>query len=331
MKTIKVIIKSIIVVAITALLAGWYFIIGPHSDLEGKDFNLESNGLWLQHAWVGNEQETAVIEDLALKLAKYDIKYVYVHTGPFDSDGTIPEERYKFASEFLKILKAKNPDIVALAWVGQVRSELDIDDSIIRKNITTTCGELISETGFDGIHYDIEPIAHEDTAFLTLLEETRTELGDSAFISVATDEWQPSLLSDLAGEILDQDIKSYWETDYFKSTAETADQIVIMTYDTSLGETEHYEWLVEQQIIYLTQILVDSDAQLLIGIPTYEDDKESFDPEVENMETGLKGVVQGLNNKRTNVSVFTGVAIYADWETDESEWGIYENLWQGIQ
>ena len=331
MKTIKVIIKSIIVVAITALLAGWYFIIGPHSDLEGKDFNLESNGLWLQHAWVGNEQETAVIEDLALKLAKYDIKYVYVHTGPFDSDGTIPEERYKFASEFLKILKAKNPDIVALAWVGQVRSELDIDDSIIRKNITTTCGELISETGFDGIHYDIEPIAHEDTAFLTLLEETRTELGDSAFISVATDEWQPSLLSDLAGEILYQDIKSYWETDYFKSTAETADQIVIMTYDTSLGETEHYEWLVEQQIIYLTQILVDSDAQLLIGIPTYEDDKESFDPEVENMETGLKGVVQGLNNKRTNVSVFTGVAIYADWETDESEWGIYENLWQGIQ
>src|SRR3989339_141404 len=330
MKTIKVIIKSIIVVAITALLAGWYFIIGPHSDLEGKDFNLESNGLWLQHAWVGNEQETAVIEDLALKLAKYDIKYVYVHTGPFDSDGTIPEERYKFASEFLKILKAKNPDIVALAWVGQVRSELDIDDSIIRKNITTTCGELISETGFDGIHYDIEPIAHEDTAFLTLLEETRTELGDSAFISVATDEWQPSLLSDLAGEILDQDIKSYWETDYFKSTAETADQIVIMTYDTSLGETEHYEWLVGQQLIYLTQILVDSDAQLLIGIPTYEDDKESFDPEVENMETGLKGVVQGLNNKRTNVSVFTGVAIYADWETDESEWGIYENLWQGI-
>ena len=330
MKPIKRIIKFGIIAGGLALFLAWYFMIGPHGNLEGKDFNLKSNGLWVQHAWVGNEQETAVVEDLALKTAKYDIKYVFVHTGPFDSDGTIPEERYKFASEFLKILKAKNPNVIALAWVGQVRSELDIDDADIRENITTTCEKLISETGFDGIHYDIEPIAHDDTAFLTLLQETRNELGEDAFISVATDEWQPSFLSDLAGEILDKNITSYWETDYLKATAEIVDQIVIMTYDTSLGQIEHYEWLVEQQVIYLTQILNGYDTELLIGIPTYDDDKESFDPKVENMESGLKGIIQGLNNKRTEVSIFTGVAIYADWETDDAEWSIYENLWQGL-
>jgi len=330
MKFVKRFLKYAILTALLVVFLAWYFLIGPHGNLEGKDFNLKSNGLWVKHAWVGNEQETAVVEDLALKLAKYDIEYVFVHTGPFDSDGTIPEERYKFASEFLRILKAKNPDVIVLAWVGQVRSELDIDDADIRENITTTCEKLISETGFDGIHYDIEPIAHDDTAFLTLLQETRAELGEDTFISVATDEWQPSFLSDLAGEILDKDITSYWETDYFKATAEIADQIVIMTYDTSLGEIEHYEWLVEQQVIYLTQILNGYDTELLIGIPTYDDDKESFDPLVENMESGLKGIIQGLNNRRAEVSVFTGVAIYAEWETDDAEWGIYEKLWQGL-
>ena len=311
------------------LFLGWYFLVGLHESFEGKDFNTGNNGLWIKHAWVGNEQEESVVEDLALKLAKYDIKYVYVHTGPIDADGTIPEERYKFAEEFLQILTTKNPDVVPLAWLGQLRSEVDIDDPEIRTSIVETCEKLISETGYAGIHYDIEPIPHEDQAFLDLLQETREKIGEAP-ISIATDEWQPSLISDVVGVILEQEITSYWETDYFQSTAEIADQIVVMTYDTSLSDPEHYEWLVEQQVIYLSQMLAPAGKELLIGIPTYEDDKDSFDPKVENMETGLNGVIAGLNNKRTTRDTFPGVAIYANWETDESEWDVYEKLWQGL-
>jgi len=328
-KALKNILKYTIALSLLLLFLGWYFFIGLHGNLEGKDFNTGENGLWIKHAWVGNEQDTEVIEDLALKLAKYDIKYVYVHTGPIDADGTIPEERYKFAQEFLQILTEKNPDIVPLAWLGQIRSEVDIDDPKIRANIVETSKKLISETGYKGIHYDIEPIPHDDQSFLDLLQETRDAIGEST-ISIATDEWQPSLISDVASIILKQEIKSYWETTYFQAAAEIADQIVVMTYDTSLSDPEHYEWLVEQQVIYLSQLLAPYGKELLIGIPTYEDDKESFDPEVENMETGLIGIIAGLNNKRTTRDTFTGVAIYANWETDESEWDIYEKLWQGL-
>ena len=306
------------------LFAIWYFIVGAHNDLKGGDFNTAENAIWIKHAWVGNEQSQEVIEDLALKLAKYDIKYVYVHTGPFEADGTVPDDRYAYAQEFLDILKNKNPDIVPLAWLGQLRSELEIENEEVRANITALCEKLLSETGFEGIHYDIEPITDDDEAFLTLLSETE------GFISVATDEWQPKLISDVVGVIIDQEITSYWQTDYFQRTAELADQIVVMTYDTSLGDPEHYEWLIEQQVIYLTQYLSDYDAELLIGIPTYEDDKESFDPEVENMETGIKGTIQGLNNKRTVVETFTGLSIYANWETDSSEWATYQELWQSL-
>lgn len=329
-KGIKQLIKYTLFFAILSLAAGWYFIIGPHNQIPGEEFNIDKNGIWIKHAWVGNEQDQSVIEDLALKLAKYDIKYAYIHTGPFDSDGTVPDERYAHAQEFLEILTNKNPDIVPLAWLGQLRSELEIDSPEIRQNITDLCQKLLTETGFQGIHYDIEPIASDDEAFLDLLSETKESLGENSFISVATDEWQPKLISDIVGTIIDQEITSYWETQYFQRTAEIADQIVVMTYDTSLKDPEHYEWLVEQEIIYLTQYLADYDVELLIGIPTYEDDKESFDPEVENMETGLNGVIQGLNNKRTVVETFTGVAIYANWETESSEWSDYEQLWQSL-
>ncbi|HAU40400.1 MAG: hypothetical protein UV80_C0006G0008 [Candidatus Peregrinibacteria bacterium GW2011_GWF2_43_17] len=329
-KLLKKLIRYTFLVAVTVLILGWYFVVGPHGDLEGKDFNTGENGIWIQHAWVGNEQDPQAVYDLALKLQKYDIKYIYIHTGPFDTDGTIPEERYKFAKEFVQFLKEKNPDLIPLAWVGQVRSELEIESEEIRANIVETCEKLIIETGFAGLHYDIEPIPHDDEYFLTLLEETREAIGENVVISIATDEWQPSMISDVVGMILDEDIKSYWETTYFKDVAGIADQIAVMTYDTSLTDPEHYEWFVEQQVIYLTQILAGYDTELLIGIPTYEDDKESFDPLVENMETGLNGIITGLNNKRTIADVFTGVAIYAEWETSESEWNIYEKLWQGL-
>ncbi|MBU1019563.1 MAG: glycosyl hydrolase family 18 protein [Patescibacteria group bacterium] len=327
LRTLKQIVKYTIGLSLLLLFLAWYFFVGPHSQLEGSDFNLEKNGLWIKHAWVGNDQDRAVIEDLALKLAKYDIKYVYVHTGPFDADGTVPDERYQYAEEFLNILKAKNPDVVPLAWLGQLRSELEIDSPEIRANITDLCQKLIQETGFEGIHYDIEPITHDDTAFLDLLAETRDTLPET-MISIAADEWQPKLISDVVGVIMDQEVKSYWQTDYFREAAQYADQIVVMTYDTSLAQPDHYEWLVEQEVIYLSEILKDTDAELLIGIPTYEDDKESFNPEVENMETGLNGLIKGLNNKRTELETFTGVAIYANWETDSEEWATYQELWQ---
>lgn len=329
-KLIKKLIRYAFLIAVCATILGWYFVIGPHGGAPGKDFNTGENGIWIQHAWVGNEQDPQAVYDLALKLQKYDIKYIYIHTGPFDADGTIPEERYKFAKEFLRLLKEKNPNLIPLAWVGQVRSELEIESEDVRKNIVAVCEKLITEIGFNGLHYDIEPIPHGDEYFLTLLGETRVAVGENIIISVAADEWQPSTLSDIVGLILDENIKSYWETTYFEDVAKIADQIAVMTYDTSLTDPEHYEWFVEQQIIYLTQILAEYDTELLIGIPTYEDDKEGFDPLVENMETGLNGIIAGLNNKRAAADVFTGVAIYADWETSEQEWDIYEKLWQGI-
>ena len=39
------------------------------------------------------------------------------------------------------------------------------------------------------------------------------------------------------------------------------------------------------------------------------------------------GVINGLNNIRSEEENFAGVAIYPYWEIDENEWAVYEKLW----
>jgi hypothetical protein len=67
--------------------------------------------------------------------------------------------------------------------------------------------------------------------------------------------------------------------------------------------------------------------QVFIGIPAYEESKEGFDPKIENVKNGLKGIIKGLNNMRSEVDNFEGVAIYPYWEISDEEWKTYNDLW----
>jgi hypothetical protein len=49
---------------------------------------------------------------------------------------------------------------------------------------------------------------------------------------------------------------------------------------------------------------------------------------VETPEHALPGVVAGLRGAGGG-GTFAGVAIYAEWTTDESEWRTYDRLWRG--
>jgi len=48
---------------------------------------------------------------------------------------------------------------------------------------------------------------------------------------------------------------------------------------------------------------------------------------VENPENALVGVVAGLRGLGAG-GTFEGVALYAEWTTDEAEWAAYERLWR---
>ncbi len=64
-----------------------------------------------------------------------------------------------------------------------------------------------------------------------------------------------------------------------------------------------------------------------LGVPTYEDDVAWHIPSTENAVTALTGIRSGLAALASPREAIRGVAIYADWTTDENEWAAFDSIW----
>jgi hypothetical protein len=314
---------TIVGVFLILILLFWIFVIGISSNQPGHAFNSGHNAVWLGHKWVGELKTKSEIQDLVNTLKKHDIDTVFLHSGPLEIDGTVDPDTYKYALAFLENAKLFSDDIQYQAWLGQLRSEIDLSDSDVRKNIADQSFIMTEILGFDGIHFDIEPVWDEDMDFIKVLEETDSKISSDKKISVALAEYIPSSVIWFAGGI--HEFNNYNSEVNFTNVAKYADQIAVMVYDTSIDRDWLYRWLVKEQTIQTTHLL--KNTELFIGIPAYEDVKDSFNPEVENIGNALSGVIAGLNNIRSNEDSFAGVAIYSYWEISEDEWNTYDELW----
>ncbi len=308
----------------TGVVLLWIFVIGVSSNQPGSFFNKEHNAVWLGHQWVGESKTDAEIQKLVNTLSRHQIDTVFVHSGPLTEDGTVDPETYKYSVDFLDTARTFDDQIQYQAWLGQIRSKIDLSDPDIRHNISNEAITFSQLIGFDGIHFDIEPVWDEDTDFIKVLEETRAVLPDEKKISVALAEFIPENLIWFLEGI--HEFKNYNSEVNYQNVAEYADQIVVMVYDTGINRDWLYRWLVQEQTIRLTDLF--DEKEVFIGIPAYEELKPEFDPETENIKTGLEGIVGGLNNIRSNEDNFAGVAIYPYWEIEDDEWEIYTKLWQ---
>lgn len=298
----------------------WYFAAGPSNNLSGAAFNNGENAIWLEHEWVEHPHTIAQISALISKFGARKIKYVFVHTGPIEPDGTIPFQRYSAAREFLKTARLYGDKIKYLAWIGQVRGKLNLADPEIRFRAVKTAASLVNEIGFDGIHYDMEPVYEKDSDLEHLLESTKTKIGKNKILSIAVNEMMPWLTRRVFKIWANEAAPLTEET--FVRLAERADQVAVMTYENSIKSPWLYRYFLKNETIWLTRAI--NAPKILIGIPTYE---KGIDPLAENIENGLRGIIQGLRNTRSRKESFLGVAIYINKETSEEEWGIYERLW----
>ena len=155
------------------------------------------------------------------------------------------------------------------------------------------------------------------------LRGARELMPDGKKISVALAEFIPESIVWLTKKT--KDFKNYNSEVNYRNVAQYSDQIVVMVYDTGLQKEWLYRNLVSEQTIWLSRLL--PDVELFVGIPSYDDNVTGEPQEVENIENGVLGVIDGLNNVRSDEEVFAGLAIYAYWETDEEEWDIYQNNW----
>lgn len=311
------------VVFIVGIAAALYFFL-PSGWRAGPAYNTFNNAVWLQHEWSERLHTPAETRALVETLARHGVRYVYVHVGPLARDGTIPAARYAALAEFLSVARTYGDRMKFLAWIGQVRSKIPLQDTVVRNTIVRTAAMFVQDFGMDGVHYDVEPILDDDTDFLYLLEDTRKAIGNHALTSVALPELIPDRIFALAKYVMQLD--SFLSEDAYRRVAERSDQIVVMTYENGFHKPFLYRLFVKYQVAWLTRLVGDRTS-VLIGLPTYDTPTASFNPHVENIRNGLLGVIDGLNYWQSVQQRFAGIAIYGYWTTDADEWKTVDELW----
>lgn len=315
-----------------ALTVLWLIVFGrscvfrPKSTYLGPHFNQGRNAAWLGVEWVSQPHRTDEILTLTTQLAERQITTIYVYASYYKPEGSF-NPTYAYAKEFVTAVKSFAPDLVVQAWVGLPLETMNLNSRAVRGEVVDFCVALIRDAGFDGLHIDPEPVEDGDKSVLALLDELRQALDPEAVLSIAGRRiWPifPTIRWPFVG-------RWSWSTSYYQKVARRVDEIAVMVYDSALPTSGLYRQWTKFQVIALSRALAYSDVRLFIGIPTSEEASATHKPAAENMRSGLRGTIDGLNDWATWANVVTGVAVYPYWETDAREWEIYQRLWLGQQ
>ncbi len=289
------------------------------------------NAVWAAHKWVGENHSEDAYDELVRLLARNRISDVYFHVGPLTGDGSIPQAKFPNAPTLIAAMRRRAPSIRLHAWIGQVERRgggpLDLTDAGTRANIVRTAGNFI-DLGFDGIHYNIEPVYSGDPDLLALLDETAPVTRERGkLLSMATDELTPLPGLEYAARLVVRQA-GLWRAPYYREVAARTDQVAVMMYDTALP----FDWLYGVVVAWETwrlREIVGQDTVLFMGVPTYEDEHFGFHPAAENMASGLRGIGIGLWFDGQPAGSKFGAAVYAGWTTDGEEWATWRRDWLG--
>jgi hypothetical protein len=311
-----------------AAAAAFFLQRPPADDVRPHPFNQDRNAVWLEHRWFDRSAPPEDMEALFRGLKRRGMLYVYPHLIPFDETGRLPEHDREQMRAFLAAARAAAPKMRVLPWVGGLRvgyrrtlkGTLDMGDLSQRQRIVAECRGLMDE-GFDGIHVNIEPVNDGSDEFLALLRALRPALGKNGVLSISAIRPAPMALPFAPN--------FFWSTGYYKRVAAIVDQVVVMGYDTGLPTSGLYRRYMSYVSAAATRTARQApNARVLIGVPTYEARGLMHRAGVETFRNGLFGVISGLRGAETG-GTFEGVALYAGWTTDDSEWETYERLWRG--
>ncbi len=306
----------------------------PQTNFTGDHFNRGHNAAWLGVEWSMEPHRKTEVNALVADLRRHQIDTIFVYVSYLKPTGLF-NATYAYARDFITAFKQVAPDITVQAWLGvpvkappntPVQSGyIDLTNVTIQQTIAEFSRLVVNDLGFDGIHFDPEPVLSGDTALLKVLDTIRMAIGPQAKLSIAGREITPFFPE--AELIVNRWFT--WRADYYREIARRVDQVAVMAYDSHAPFGFWYEQWVRHQVINLTNSLQDTSAELFIGISTSEELSTSHNPAAENMETGLNGLLAGLNDLDSHPERIKGVAIYPYWETSEDEWATYQTLWIG--
>ena len=284
--------------------------------------NRAENGLWLRYTWYFGQKSDADIEALARRLQAEQVRYAYFHVRGITPNGTLKFHHLAPARRLLSALHRQAPGVKALAWIyaGNANGEgsVNLSQPNVRQAMAAEARWLVTQCGFDGVQWDYEICPDGNGDFLKLLQETRAALPPGKLLSAAVPLWLPAPLDRFG-----------WSDGYFEQVAACCDQMAVMCYDSGCWLPRGYVALVHQQVVHVSTAAArgDSRCRVLFGLPTYGRGGLSHHAPAENIRMALIGVREGLADPRAAPSVVAGVAPFADYTTQPSEWQTYEAWW----
>jgi hypothetical protein len=304
----------------------------------------DPNALWIGQDWTYAAPTTERLTSLIQRVDENRIGTVYARVSELNFDGTWtgdPQQANQFAevedavSGFASAFKAQAPDTTLLGTIS-VRVDIGQDDGYrldnptIQRVVAEFSARVVGGLGFDGVFLVVEPIwADNSDDFLDLLRMVRTSIGDDAILAVAVPpDWTPE----------DPEVPStaliapgtVWPREFKQRIALVGvDQIVVQAYNSYLTDEDDYiAWMAYQVASYAEAIGdLETGTEVLIGLPTYDSLPPAHDARIENVPAAIAGVRQGIAQAGDFGTTIRGLAIYAEWETDEIEWEQYRVNW----
>ena len=313
-----------------AVGAGLYWFV-----LREPEPPFRANAVWLGVTWANDVHAEEEIRLLAEHLKANAIRYVYVYVSYLRVDTTEWNETYDQAREFVRAFKRVAPDVQLLGWLGLPARAEDGTYRLSSRSLHRRTGQFaqrtITQFGFDGVHLDVETVVDANEDFLRLLEEVRDQIGPGVLLSVAVPpDWNPGLPEVPAGP--DTEIGTVWSQAYKREVAARVDQVVVMAYNSGLETATDYETWIAYQVEQFSTALADAPdgVELIIGLPTFAE-APGHDELAENLRAALNGVRDGMQRVGESGRRIGGVGLYAFWDTDAVEWGLYRELWLRAQ
>ncbi|WP_418958928.1 hypothetical protein [Streptomyces tritici] len=287
------------------------------------------DAIWLGHAWVDGRKKDADLAAFAARIKGTGIRDLYVHAGPLEHDGTLPADRYPRAKWLLDAVRRTMPGVRVQAWLGDILATegpdgLRLERGESRAAVVASARQIL-DAGFQGVHFDLEPLHSDDAHYLSLLDDLR-ELtrARGAQLSVAAHQIDPLPAAHTGVGALTGSEK-WWSQEFFGQVARRVDQIAVMSYDTWMPLETMYGGYVAQQTELALEVTPES-TDLLMGLPFFHEDDLGHHESAETVAAAVRGVRLGLGSTAPHRQRF-GVALYVDFAAKEEDWTAYREDW----
>ncbi|MGY5118714.1 hypothetical protein ACWC2H_23055 [Streptomyces sp. 900105755] len=324
-KAVRWTLRVLALLLLPLLIAETVLRINYAGDPKAGTYSRNRDALWLGHAWVDGRRTDADVTALAARLADTGIRDLYVHAGPLEHNGTLPTSACPKARWLITAVHRKLPGVRVQAWLGdelapEKPDAMHLERKATRDAVVESARQVV-RVGFDGVHFDLEPLHSGDRNYLALLDALRPA---TPLLSVAAHQIDPlpafhSFWGTATGH------PKWWSQEYFGQVARRVDQIAVMSYDTMQPLQSLYGGYVAQQTSLALEV-TPADTDLLMGLPFYHENRFGHWAHAETVPAAVRGVRLGLSRTAPDRATF-GVALYVDFAATEDDWTSYRKDW----